>query len=71
MKLQEKKREMKKERKCGFSHLLKQKFMLLMSKNASVNNYEKRYLSMQIVSNVFLPHCLLQLKVVLSFHAMN
>ena len=59
MKLQEKKREMKKEPECGFSHLLNYKLMFLMGKNASVNNYEKRYLSMQIVSNVFLPHSLL------------
>ena len=49
MELQEKKREMKKEPECGFSHLLKYKLMFLMGKNASVNNYEKRYLSMQIV----------------------
>ena len=27
--------------------------MLLMSKNASVSNYEKWHLSMQIISNVF------------------
>ena len=50
---------MKKERECGFSHLLKKKLMLLIGKNASVSNYEKLYLSMQIISNVFLPHSLL------------
>ena len=41
MKLQEKKREMKKEPEFGFIHLLKYKLKLLIRKSASVSNYEK------------------------------